>query len=298
MFRFAIAALAALLPSSMLGQHAYGQAPSSYDFTSPDAHFELSKKLKEISGITVLDDTLLGAVQDERGRVFFLNYHTGKIEKEEKFGKNGDYEDIVRVGHALYVLESNGDLHEIKDWTEKKFDAKRHKTDLATKYDTEGLAYDPANQRLLIACKEYPGKGLKDAKAIYAFDLVEEELINDPVMVIPLDDFEEFYAEQKATLEPSSGLRALLGRTLNLEDFKPSALALHPITNRWYVLSSVRKAIVVLNYDGIMTDVFSLSRDMFAQPEGMAFLANGDLFITNEGRSGKATLLRFNYRIQ
>ena len=51
-------------------------------------------------------------------------------------------------------------------------------------YDTEGLAYDAANHRLLIACKEFPGKDLKGYKAIYAFDLKQKRLLPEPTFKI------------------------------------------------------------------------------------------------------------------
>lgn len=285
----------ATLLGGLVGFTSAAQTPR-YDFTAPDATFELPKELREISGITVLDDTFLAAVQDEDGKVYFINYHTGDIEKDEKFGKDADFEDIVRVDQALYVLESDGDVHEIKDWTEKDYDAKRHETRLSSRYDTEGLAYDAANARLLIACKEYPGKGLKGHKAIYAFDLDTEEVSKDPVFLISTRAIEEWGTRSDGKKSDTNKLQAFLSRTITGSPFKPAALAQHPRTGNWYVVSSVQKTIAVLDSTGILTDLLPLPDTLFPQPEGMAFLPNGDLLLSNEGRSGRATLLRFNDR--
>jgi hypothetical protein len=41
-----------------------------------------------------------------------------------------------------------------------------------------------------------------------------------------------------------------------------------------------------------------LNPELFNQPEGIAFLNNGDMLISNEGGPGNATLLRFNYKLK
>jgi hypothetical protein len=38
-----------------------------------------------------------------------------------------------------------------------------------------------------------------------------------------------------------------------------------------------------------------LNPDLFNQPEGITFMKNGDLFISNEGKKKSPTLVRFNY---
>jgi hypothetical protein len=39
-----------------------------------------------------------------------------------------------------------------------------------------------------------------------------------------------------------------------------------------------------------------LNPDLFIQPEGITFMKNGDMYISNEGQKKSATLVRFNYR--
>ena len=50
-----------------------------------------------------------------------------------------------------------------------------------------------------------------------------------------------------------------------------------------------------MNQEGTLEAIWQLPEDLFPQPEGIAFLPDGDLFISNEGRGGKANILRFNY---
>ena len=250
---------------------ARGPAPDSaavvpYSLTTPDASVELPGELREISGLTVLSDGRLGAVQDESGTLYELDPATGAVLAREAFDARGDYEGVEQAGDDVWVLQSNGDLTRLREGAE----AEVFETPLAGRNDTEGLAYDAAGNRLLIACKENPGNGLGDVRAVYAFDLGTETLSSAPVFT--------------------------MDRTrLDAEDpFKPSAIAVRPGTGEAYVLSSVRRALAVVRADGTLLAVVELPEALYPQPEGIAFAPDGTLYISNEGPDGPATLLRFD----
>ncbi|GEM_PF-69039 len=262
-----------------------------YAFDHPEAVFKLPRALREISGLTVLDSLRLGAIQDEAGTLFILDARTGVVTERKKFGKDGDYEGLERVDHRVFVLRSDGALFEIADWRAPKLVVTKHRTRLSSKYDTEGLGYDAARRRLLIACKEYPGKKLKRHRAVYAFDLTTNALLDAPVFTIPTKEMPALSGESALNRR----LRRLFGSVFDMSDFKPSALAVHPVTGRVYVLSSVRKMILVLTPEGAVSDVWALPKKRFPQPEGLTFLPDGTLFISNEGGGKRATLLRFAY---
>ncbi|MEL6614475.1 MAG: SdiA-regulated domain-containing protein, partial [Bacteroidota bacterium] len=71
-------------------------------------------------------------------------------------------------------------------------------------------------------------------------------------------------------------------------------LAVHPASGEIYVLSGVRKALVVLSPEGERVTAVSLPPGLYPQPEGIAFAADGTLYIANEGGDGAATLLRLS----
>lgn len=268
------------------------EGASAYVFDRPKATYPLPSDLKEISGLTVLDDRHLGAVQDENGELFVINFLTGTVEAARKFGKGGDYEGIELARGRLFVLRSDGTIYEIADWRAKTLDAKKHDTELSAACDAEGLAYEAARDRLLVACKEHASKRLKRHKAIYAFDLLHEKWIDEPAYTINIRAF-----NARATDDAiSRRIRSLLEPVADLSGFKPSGVAVHPLTKQIYVLSSARKALVAMEADGTVAEAWALPEALFAQPEGLTFLPNGDLFISNEGVSGKATLLRFTYQ--
>lgn len=241
-----------------------------YRLDRPDAIVELPPVLREISALSALPNGRLAAVQDETGVLYELDPTTGAIVSQEPFRTGGDFEGVERLDDAMWILKSNGDLYRVRRADGDSVEVVVVETPLSSRNDTEGLAYDAANHRLLIVCKEHPGNGLGDVRAIYGFDLATETLSDAPL-----------YTLDQARLDAADGA------------FKPAALAVRPGTGEIYVVSSVRKALVVLAPDGTLRAVVDLPPALYAQPEGLAFTPDGTLFISNEGPDGPATLLRF-----
>jgi uncharacterized protein YjiK len=264
------------------------QARYEYDFSSPVTEIELPGRLEEISGLTFVGDSIIAAIQDEKGEIFLVNYETGVVVDEFRFGKKGDFEGIELVGDTMYVLRSDGDLYVITNWQSEDRDDDKIETYLATKNDTEGLGYQRSHHRLLIAAKEFPGRGRSRVRSIYGFDLKTQRLDPDPVYTIPLDTI-----GTRLGL-PGEAIRSFLAPILDLEGFKPSAIAVHPRTGDIFVLSSVLKVIAVLLPSGELDGLYPVTVDNMPQPEGLAFLPNGDLLIATEGAGGDGRIFRFN----
>ena len=81
-------------------------------------------------------------------------------------------------------------------------------------------------------------------------------------------------------------------------DFKPSAAAIHPVNKRLYILASAGNLLVICDNRGQVVDAFNLHPDTYPQAEGIAFAPNGDMYISNEAKNGKPTLLYFPYQQQ
>ncbi len=245
--------------------------PVAYDFERPDATFRLAPDLEEISALSWTGDGHLVAVQDEDGIVFTLDPADGSIVQQRRFRGGGDYEGVEWVDGTTWVLRSNGRLNAVPD---AGGDAEEFETPLRGRCDAEGLAYDAARGRLLIACKEDPGRGLGDVKAVYAFSLATRTLDAQPALVM-----------QRSALDGDGA------------NFKPSALAVHPQTGELYVLSSVRKAVAVVAMDGRVVTVTPLPAALYPQPEGLAFAPDGTLYLSSEaGDTDTGLLLRFRPR--
>lgn len=239
-------------------------SPAGYTFQSPDASWQLPSTLNEISGIALLNDSIMVCQEDENGVLYLYNLTSRKVDKTIDFGKQNDYEDLVVVGQDAYVLQSNGSIVQVANYLQMPAVTK-FSTILTGKNDTEGLGYDPVTKSLLITCKgnQEVGGTAADSKLIYAFSLQQKTLLPNPFLMFD---------------EP---------------EFAPSALAVHPAKGNLFVLSSKKKKLLELSRDGAMLNRYDLKGSVFAQPEGLTMLANGDIYISNEAKDGNANILLF-----
>jgi uncharacterized protein YjiK len=278
--------------------HSQNAKPSNavgYDLAKPDQIFVLPNILQEISGVTAVDSTSLASVQDELGILFIYNVSKKEITKQYHFAGDGDYEGITRVGKIIYVLRSDGVLFEIPDYQSGAFQAVSYSLHIPSK-DNEGLCYDRNNNRLLIANKSKIGKGkvLKDLRAIYGFDLCTKRLTKEPVMSFHLSDVKQFAHDNSISLPKQVKKN---GRDINPSlRLKISAIGIHPLTNKLYVLSAVDLLLLILEMNGTIEHMEMLDPQLFNKAEGITFLENGDMFISNESGKQQPTILRFNYR--
>ncbi|PAP74204.1 hypothetical protein [Rubrivirga marina] len=245
-------------------------AAGPYRFDRPVVSFDLPDALVEISGLTDLGDGTLGAVQDEDGELYVLSQETGAVVRVVPFGPPGDYEGVELAGDRLFVLRADGALLELSGWQGSEARPQVTETGLGAKdCDAEGLGTDGA--RLLIACKKEGDDAYDNRNVVWAYDLGTGALGAEPAFVVDPDAVE--------------GDRKL----------RPSALAVHPATGAVVLLSSRRESLVALDAGGRATDVWDLGPAAFEQPEGLAFLPNGDVWVSSEGGDGPAVLARFAY---
>jgi uncharacterized protein YjiK len=268
---------------------------AGYNFEDPDVSFVLPDTLREISGLTLIDSTTFACVQDEDGILFIYDAVRNKIKKQYTFNIAGDYEGITRVGNTMYVLRSDGELFEILDYAAAGFKLKQYTTGIPAN-NNEGLCYDAANNRLLIACKSKIGKGreYKDRRVIYGFDLKTKRLSDEPVFDFDLNVIKAFAEENKIKLPVKSKKK---GDEVFLR-FATSAICIHPVTNKLYLLSAADHLLFIFDMNGTIEAIHNLDEKMFNKAEGITFYENGDMLITNEAQDKKPTLLRFNYQAE
>ncbi len=259
-----------------------------YDLENPDKKIKLHYDLEEISGLSFVKDSVLACVQDELGRAYFYHLGDEKIQYSIKFAKSGDYEGIELVNGKVYIVENNGKIYSFDTTATNTLKTKSTiiNTPLSDKNDVEGLGYLPASRQLLIACKEQAGinKKKRKGKAIYAYNLDEKKFEEKPFIIIKRSDITRFIVDHPNDFKIKKS-----------PDFKPSGIAVHPRTNKIYLLNSVGKMLIILNEKGILEDLAILNPKTFRQPEGICFAPNGDLFIASEGGGSRGYLLVFKY---
>ena len=266
---------------------------SSYQINAPDKVWSLSSKLLEISGLAY-DTTKkeLIAINDEKGILFSLDTNKGEILSTQVFSKKGDYEGIEMVGDIIYVVESDGTLHEITDGAKSK----KLSNKLKSSNDVEGLGYDATNAILLLACKGKPSinseQKLKKTKVVYGYDVVNKEFKEDPVIIIADSTLLQFFDAQLSSNIDNSRSADYKKR---LKSFAPSAIAYNKNDNSYYILSSVGKTMVVLDQENNIKSIDFLDNKLHRQPEGMVFDEDHNLYISNEGKFGVAKIFKYNF---
>lgn len=273
--------------------------PVPYDLKDPKETFKLKDELEEVSGLSYLGPGRLAMVQDEKGNIYAFDLEEEEVVEEYDFGSDGDYEDIEMVGDTAYVLRSDGDIYRVVPYSTDDPEVEKYETALSDDNDTEGLAYWAADRLLLIACKHkaaLPGQRGYGAsvRAIYAFSLERKQLIRAPFLLIDTRQIQASLNEH-----PYEQFSKDLARALNEGKdvyFQPSGIAVHPLNNHLYVIASVGKMLLEFDRQRKLVGMSELDKDVFKQPEGICFLPNGDLFISNEGRGGKGNVLWFPYQ--
>lgn len=271
----------------------------AYNFDAPNEKFKLSKELKEISGLTCYKDKWLAAVQDEKGAIYLIDMNTGKTEDIIEFSADGDYEGIACVKEVFYTLRADGVLFQIKHWKgkQKQVKTKVIDTNLGEINDTEGLTFDPLKNQLLIACKASAaiGKNETGARAVYAYDLKKNKFEVEPIFLLSRKALKKYIKEN---LKENPAYKAYLKEIKKAKKemlLQPSAIAIHPISNHFYLLSAAGNSLIVLDRSFNIKHLERLDADRFEQAEGLAFNSRGDLFIASEGLKKKARIYKFDY---
>ena len=240
-----------------------------YDFENPSEKFIMPKTLKEISGLSYYKNDQLACVNDEEGKVFIYDFVKKEVVDKIPFGKDGDYEGIEIVDDEVFVLKSNGSLKSFKIGVAYEREIDCSDPDVL---EYEGLAYDPKSKYLLLAAKERV-KDKDDKKMIYAYDFDRKILFKH--LAIPQNQLKD---------------------EANGKDFKPSGIAVSPVTGQIFIIASVGKKLLVLSPNGQKEALISLNPKTFVQPEGICFTPNGDLFIASEGKDGEGYILEFEMK--
>ena len=244
-----------------------------YDFSKPFV-IKLPEALDEISGIAYYPkDTSVFAIVDEDGMLFKIPIMNPGDVKQWRFDKSRDYEDLVLVDSTFYVLVSNGDIETIhfkgdSIYTEKsKFPGRSKKEN-----EFESLYYNRDSNKLVIVCKSCEEDSKKTFSS-YSFSFRDSVRSYSPYLV-----FDALPISQKLGLDKIH--------------VKASAVAINPVSEDLYVLSSVNHFIAILSKKGAFKQLYKLDPGIYKQPEGIAFTPQGDMIISNEyAETGFAELL-------
>ncbi len=229
---------------------------------------ELPQKLLEASGLAFYNGTLFSH-NDEQGIIFSINADNGNIISEYQLNSKiitKDFEGIAAGGNNIYLTTSGGEIF-IWNMNDDLSLYRSLETGLSKENNIEGLCFDNKTNSLLIACKDSPGVGYENFRAIYSFDLQTEKLNPQPKFLLSIEDIKT---------------------KLNIDDFSPSGLEMSSGGNM-FIISSRDKAIIEINNAGAILN-YALLPDYHDQPEGITFSDSGELIICDEGKYGAPML--------
>ena len=245
--------------------------PYKYDLNNPQV-IQLSKELKEISGIIIKDNSIY-AIADDKDYLFKLSMTDGKILSEWKFGKNDNYEDVAVNSNKFYVLSSNGNIIAFNTPSAGTISTVEFEFPYGKGNEFEILYYDENIKKLIMICKDCKDDK-KENLSVYAIDPLTGQYSSAAFGVD---------TREVAKLNNSKP-----------ERLKPSAAAIHPITGELYIVSSINKMLIRTTCNGKILAIYPLKRSICEQPEGIAFTSTGDMLISNEaGNNKRANILLF-----
>lgn len=248
----------------------------------------MKDKLKEISGLAAGEGNLVYAHNDEKGKIFEVNIDNGQITREFSLkGKktDRDYEGIARSDSNFYMVDNSGALYSFRlAGHKKKLKYKSYKTILSSRYNVEGLCYDPVLNQLLLACKNYPGKKHKGMRAIYSFDLSSALFVDEPRVLLKISDVVNY--DQAGFLNK---LQHLLGLSDDLT-FEPSGIEWDSETGHFLIIAANGRWMIEITRNGQIVDRIRLDHQRHKQPEGITITTSGKLVISDEGVDGPGKL--------
>ncbi len=232
-------------------------------------HWGLPKRLAEISGLAVTRDGRLLGHNDEKAVVSEINLESGEIMKSFSLGdppEAGDFEGIA-VGErdAIYLITSTGRLYRFAEGAnDAHVPFETFETGLAPVCEVEGLAYHPAQQSLIVACKTNHARNMRKTVALYAWSVRTRTLGAEPWLTASADE---------------------IAAAAGVEGFHPSSVEIDPATGRVILLAARERAMAELDPDGSIVAARQLG-DAHNQAEGAAILPDGALVIADEAASG------------
>jgi len=248
--------------------------PTGYNFQTP-SEIKLPLELDEISGVAFYPkDTSVFAINDEKGWLYKMKLNNRNDIRRWKFSSGADFEDLVLLDSAFYVLQSNGNIIKITVENPGNFVTQEFPFAFGEGNEFEILYYDDVKRKMILICKDCESDK-KKSLTTFSFD-PQTGQFSDSSFSIDVKQVATAMGEEKLK-------------------FKPSAAAINPADSLLYIVSSVNKLLVITDRNGNFKKAYPINPALFKQPEGISFTPKGSLIISNESAGvGVADILVFS----
>lgn len=250
-------------------------SPPGYNFSQPVKRV-LSEDLNEISGLYFLhQDSSIITLNDEEGKFYRLDLKGKLLGKAFKFAKKSDFEDLTTDGRYWYAIKSDGEVYRVSGAFTDQVETRTFPFTEAG-WEFESIFFDAARQQLVTLSK------------------IPKSYSQGRIPAFVLDTASGAFRFDSSYSPDTTSILSLTGK--KKWECKPTAAAIHPLTGELYILS-VHDRLLLTMKDGKVNGVYPLHKTTFRQPEGIAFMPNGDLLISNEAQESTANILLFAYRL-
>ena len=272
-------------------QHGSSGRAIPYDLRKPTRVFELPALLTEVSALTDVDDSTVACVHDESASVYFVSLRTGRITDSVAFAGPADMEGLTRVGHEFFALRSDGLIYRLGDRSSRLAMRDTFRLAIPNK-NIEGLGFDDRTGLVLVSPKDFMkgSKEGKDERVIYAIDPQATMKAPRVILRLSLEDLERQAAALGIIIPKEKKGNGQEKSTLKL---RYSSVGVHPSTSHYYLLSAVDRNLLVVDRQGNLIDLVTLDVKLLPKPEGITFMANGDMWLSSEGKGRTPVLVRY-----
>lgn len=237
---------------------------------NPDPNFGsmMPASLHSVAGVALNSNGELMAHNDAVGAIHRVDAASGLVNATFTLDDppmKGVFGDIAIAGDRFFLVSNSGELYEFTQGLDSgHVQYKRHRTSLSGNNNVTGLCYDPVTSALFFLCGGEPGRGYDKAtqRAVYTMSLATMELAPAPRFVLDVKD---------------------ICSRLGIKRFTPTAIARHPESGSFLILSSDQPAIVEVTPQGTLLAEKKLSPAVHAGPQAMAIDRDGTIVIANEG---------------
>ena len=232
---------------------------------------KMPDNLREISGLTALEDNSLLAIADEEARIYQIDMTAGVIRKFMTLGKpaaKGDFEGIAVLNGSVYLVTSQGTL-----WRKALDASETHHevipTDAGDYCEIEGLAAWYEKDSLLLLCKSIYNDNFKGALLVLRWSENEPEV-------------------------PTEVFLAKTYTELGIKKLHPSGLAFSANRDKLFVVAARQKAFIEISLQGSVVRHGKLPKGAgHRQTEGVAITHDNKLYLADEGGKGKGKLTEY-----
>ena len=242
----------------------------------PVAEWIMPASLREISGLTLTNRGTLLTHDDNVGRISEIDPKTGILLKTFSLSGNqkGDFEAITMAGQDIYLLESSGKIFKFQDAPDgRQVPFAVFNTKLGKECEFESLAYEANGSHLVMPCKRLLDKQEHKELRIYYVPLPLGDRSGITMMTIPMD-------------EVVDGNK--------WKNFRPSDMAIDPITGNYVIIASRESGYIVLTPEGDVLRSQPLPGD-HRQAEGVAITRDSLMAISDEANGGPPKLALYRW---